>query len=162
MLSTITYRDKTGLKEGQCAVYQRSFTKQATQFYSGLIGDYNPVHSGEGENADSATSSNRGIVQGLYVSSIFSSIFGTLLPGSLYRSQTLKFLQPVHTNQTVIGRVDITTIKNIKGKGVLVACNTAVYTKQDDANLEILLHHPPTNGLNIYGAAELWVPSNIQ
>jgi len=166
LMSTIPYfGNADNLEEGQFAIYHRSFTNHSVQLYSELIGDYNPVHS---PSFDVVSNNNKDdtlcMVQGIYATSIFSSIFGTLIPGSIYRSQTLTFLRPIYTHQSAIGRVDVTDIKQVKRKGVLVTCNTVVYSTTPnisrDSNAEAKLHQQIREGLHIKGTAELWIPSN--
>lgn len=182
LLSTIPYYrgDMSKLKEGQYALYQRLFTNHGIEQYSKLIGDYNPIHFG-GQTIDDASSLSRSsqnhcIVQGIYVASIFSSVFGTLVPRSIYRTQTLNFLRPVYTNRPVIGRVEITSIKRMKGKGNLVTCSTSVCCVNQEENqmdkalsLNASIHEHQEHrlfieqehhDLNIQGTAEVWIPAS--
>jgi acyl dehydratase len=185
LLSTIPYYrgDISKLKEGQYAIYQRSFTNHGIERYSKLIGDFNPIHFG-GQRIDDASSLRRSsqnpcIVQGIYVASIFSSVFGTIVPGSLYRTQTLNFLRPVYANHPVIGRVEITSIKRMKGKGNLVTCNTSVYCVNQEENhmdkalplhpsihkqqeRRLLIEQEQGHDLSIQGTAEVWIPASGQ
>ena len=67
--------------------------------------------------------------------SVFSSIFGTLIPGSIYRSQKISFNLPIFSDEYIIGRVQVVKVKDLR-KGLLVTCDTIVYQKDiDDKNL---------------------------
>lgn len=97
--------------------------------------------------------------------SLFSSIFGTLIPGSVYRSQNLYFQTPVYSDEQVIGLVEVVKVKNIRNRGVNVTCNTNVYK-----NVEQLEGKPPDKFLIairesndvvvcVSGEATVWIPS---
>jgi hypothetical protein len=77
------------------------------------MGDENPLHSPQTcfpesfqvlETAGIITWENnksKVLVHGLMAGSLFSCIFGTLIPGSVYRSQQLAFRLPIFCNQVV-------------------------------------------------------------
>ena len=65
------------------------------------------------------------IVHGILVSSLFSNLFGTSLPGSIYVSQNLNFKRPVLVGAEVTARIVITDVKD-KRKGKLLLCSTDV------------------------------------
>jgi len=67
------------------------------------------------------------IVHGMLTSSLFSAIFGTLIPGSIYRSQKLSFRSPVYCYDSIVGRIDVKRVRNLRRLGgVLVTCDTRV------------------------------------
>jgi 3-hydroxybutyryl-CoA dehydratase len=103
---------------------QRNFTPDDVSNFGILISDNNPIHQ-------PTTGESPQIVHGMLTASIFSSIFGTLIPGSIYRSQTLLFHSPVYADETIIGRVQVTNVKNMKKRGLMVTCNTNVYKNYD-------------------------------
>jgi acyl dehydratase len=117
------------VKVGQYAEISREFTPEEVQRYGMLIGDMNPIHLNTGnENI---------MVHGMLTSSLFSSIFGTLIPGSVYRSQTLLFHSPIYCNESVLGKITVTSVMDRKRLGVLVKCHTTI-EKQFDESKKIL------------------------
>jgi acyl dehydratase len=103
------------------------------------------------------------LVHGMLVASLFTSIFGTLIPGAVYSQQSLHFVKPVYVGHTaelssrtttttttsrsaVTGRVTIQRIRKYgRNKGLIVTCDT-VATNQSDK--ETVLH----------GQATVWLP----
>jgi len=85
-------------------------TEEHIQSFAQISGDFNPIHIDE----DYAKKTNFGkkIAHGLISASFFSGLFGTKLPGigSLYVSQSLKFLRPVYIGDEVIAIVRIKKI----------------------------------------------------
>lgn len=84
------------------------------------------------------------------VASLFSCIFGTLIPGSVYRKQTLSFRAPVFANDVVTGRVQVTKIRSLLrregvggGGGVVLTCDTKVLCEGREC---------------ITGEASVWLP----
>ena len=73
----------------------------------------------------------RSLVHGMYVSSIFSSLFANLAPGCVYVNQTLDFIKPIFVHDTVVGWIDIEKIRNYRRRskdgGIVVQCRTRVY-----------------------------------
>mmetsp|Transcript_672 Transcript_672/g.736 ORF Transcript_672/g.736 Transcript_672/m.736 type:complete len:158 (-) Transcript_672:288-761(-) len=70
------------------------------------------------------------VVHGMLTASLFSAIFGTLIPGSIYRSQKLNFRSLVYCNEPIVGRVYVTKVRNMKGRGALVACDTSILRRR--------------------------------
>lgn len=136
------------------------FTNRQVQQYGLLIGDNNPIHSTvDCQNS----SSSKVIVHGMLSASIFSSIFGTLIPGSIYRSQTISFHSPVYSNEYLIGRVQVTHVKDLRKKGLLVTCDTAVY--QNDLGCETKkVNEGGIEGMLqcVNGSAEVWLPGLLK
>lgn len=160
----------------QYAEIQRIFTQEDVNLFGKLSGDMNPVHflredglssSTDADDGSSSNGSNSNedkkapIVHGILLSSLFSNIFGTLIPGAIYRHQTLKFHHVVHVDELVVGRVVVTKLRQINrrgqkcGSGVLCTCDTSVIkkTKQSNSNgdeEEIITC--------ISGDAQVWLP----
>ena len=162
----------------QYAEIQRIFTQDDVNLFGRLSGDMNPVHfpredgfltsSTDADDSDS-NSKKAPIVHGILLSSLFSNIFGTLIPGAIYRHQTLKFHHVVHVDELVVGKVVVTKLRQINrrgqrsgggsGGGVLCTCDTSVIkkTKQHDKS-----NHE--NGEQeeiitcISGDAQVWLP----
>ena len=143
-------------------VYRKRFIQ-----YGSLIGDLNPIHlEGHGavgrdgrDSSDSAVNIDpnffrrrskdgrpEAIVHGMLVGSLFSSIFGTLIPGSVYRSQRLEFRHAVFANDPIVARVVVLDVRNMKGRGLLVTCDTTIASADDK-----LVKH-------VEGEATVWLP----
>ena len=98
------------------------------------------------------------IVHGMLSASLFSAIFGTLIPGSIYRSQTIQFSAPVYCYEEVVGRVHVTKVRNLRG-GALVHCDTTV-TKRIKQDLNLKCDEEETRC--IFGRAEVWLPGILE
>ncbi len=86
---------------GQHVSLSRTFTDEDVRRFAELTRDTNPLHLDEEFAA--RTRFGRRIAQGMLTASLFSTIMGTLLPGTgaIYRSQTIRFLLPVYVGDTV-------------------------------------------------------------
>ncbi len=101
-----------GIQTGQFTELRRKFSQEDINTFGSLIGDFNPVHfpsthQSKNDESDRQQHDSVEVIQqqhdtrtpilhGILLSSLFSTIFGTLIPGCIYRSQTLKFHQPVY------------------------------------------------------------------
>lgn len=112
----------------------------------------NPIH----QQSNDEPSPKKVIVHGMFSASVFSSIFGTLIPGSLYRSQTLTFNAPVYSDEYVIGRVEVTKVKDLR-KGLLVTCDTSIY-QQIEEDTKIKKDRMEGMTKCVQGVAEVWIP----
>ena len=183
-----------GLKMGQYAQVHRTFTQEDVNLFGRLSGDMNPVHfppsttttlssTTSPTTATAATTSNNDeklpIVHGILLSSLFSNIFGNLIPGAIYRHQSLKFHNAVRVNEDVVGRVVVTKLRQINrkgrgsGGGVLCVCDTSVIKmgvvaqKFDNTTNDGNSNNPNDKGSNeeekeeivcISGDAHVWLP----
>jgi len=181
-----------GLKMSQYAEIRRTFTQEDVNLFGRLSGDMNPVHfpqissqaiNNNGELNPTNTDNRKApIVHGILLSSLFSNIFGNVIPGAIYRHQTLKFHNPVHVNEKVVARVVVTKLRQINrkgrgrnvggGNGVLCTCDTSVIKLgviapqlDDDLQRKGTEHIiDPSNGNNdeemlcITGDAQVWLP----
>jgi acyl dehydratase len=184
-----------GLKMGQYAQVHRTFTQDDVNLFGRLSGDMNPVHfpptttptlqtiyDKESSSSSSTAITNDSskllpIVHGILLSSLFSNIFGNLIPGAIYRHQSLKFHNAVHVNESVVGRVVVTKLRQInrkgRGGGVLCTCDTCVI-KMDVAAAQLFDDETRSNDSNkhdggssnretkeivcISGDAQVWLP----
>ncbi|WP_103600186.1 MaoC family dehydratase [Campylobacter concisus] len=82
--------------------------------FAQISGDSNPIHLDE-EYAKSTRYKKR-IAHGMMSASLFSSIFGTRLPGvgCVYVSQNIRFLKPVYISDLVRVTVKVIGIDQIK------------------------------------------------
>jgi acyl dehydratase len=148
--------DEIDLRVGQYAELHRKYTQDDLNAFGAISGDYNPVHFRS--NVGTIKSRNtlksdwhlqqynvddeqqnpppRSIVHGILLASVFSTIFGTLLPGCVYRSQSFKFHYPVFVDEEIYGRVVVTRLRHINDDGgivgrtgVLCKCDTTIYKK---------------------------------
>jgi acyl dehydratase len=98
------------------------------------------------ENDNSVT---RPLVHGMLVSSLFSSIFAGLVPGSIYINQTLQFATPVFVDDVIVGRVEIEKIRRWRKGGIVVQCDTHVFSRLEKIQL-------------IKGTANVWLPEGYE
>ena len=99
---------------GQQASLQRTFTQDDVAAFAALTGDCNPVHLDEAHAA--GTRFGRRICHGMLVGSLFSTLFGTELPGpgALYLGQALRFKAPVYPGEPVTAHVELTSLREDK------------------------------------------------
>jgi acyl dehydratase len=71
------------------------------------VGDYNPVHSDPAYAA--TTPFKKPIAPGIFTAGLISAVIGTELPGpgAIYLSQSLKFVKPVKSGDTITARAEI-------------------------------------------------------
>ena len=99
---------------GQEATISKTFFFDEVVAFSELSLDRNPIHLDK-EYAKKGIFSDL-IVHGLLTSSLISAVIANKLPGpgSIYLSQSLKFLKPVYHNEEVVAKVKIVDIKHEK------------------------------------------------
>jgi acyl dehydratase len=174
-----------GVAVNQYAEVRRTFTAADVIQFSHLVGDFNPLHSSTvpsdnahiplpmfvnsgfiqrdataGSDSDTTATSMKPLVHGMLSSSLFSCIFGTLIPGSIYRSQVLHFRHPIFAQDAVMGRVQVTNVRPISGRskgGLLVICDTTVVVLDPADEGQ---DNPQKRGkLCIEGHAHVWLPA---
>jgi len=104
MLKGLTIQE---LSLGQSASSTKTITDQDVRLFAQVTGDDNPVHLDE---AYAQTTMFKGrIVHGALVSSLFSKILGTQLPGqgTIYLGQESRFMKPVRLNDTITATVTV-------------------------------------------------------
>lgn len=99
---------------GDAAEFSKTITDEDVRAFADLTGDHNPVHLDE-EYA-SSTRFKRRIAHGMLAASLISSALANKLPGegTVYLSQSLKFVAPVYLGDTVTARVTIMGIREDK------------------------------------------------
>jgi hypothetical protein len=152
---------------------ERTFTAAQVETFGSLVQDRNFLHSAVPWNDDmevmrdsvpiskahvdagliklqeNANSMTRPLVHGMLVSSLFSSIFAGLVPGAIYINQTLQFATPVFVDDAIVGRVEIEKIRKWRKGGVVVQCNTHVFSRLEKIQL-------------IKGTANVWLPEGYE
>ncbi|MFD2740176.1 MaoC family dehydratase [Sulfitobacter aestuarii] len=99
------------------------------EMFAGLSTDHNPVHLDE-EYAAGTMFKGR-IAHGMLTAGLISAVIGEQLPGhgTVYLSQSLKFLAPVRPGDLVYAEVMVTEIDREKNR-VKMACHCAVDGKK--------------------------------
>jgi 3-hydroxybutyryl-CoA dehydratase len=107
------------LQVGDSAETVRTVTVEDVTMFAQATGDFNPVHLDE-EYAKTTMFRTR-IAHGLLSAGIVSAVLAEKLPGpgTVYISQTLKFLAPVRLGDTVTARVEITALDPEKNRATL-------------------------------------------
>lgn len=175
ILSTIPTMGR-GLTVGQYATTTRTYTSEEVDGFGNLIRDFNPLHSSPcidswEEEADkelfelqrsaleaSGLIRGKALVHGMFVSSIFSSIFASIAPGCVYVNQDLDFKAPVFAEDTVVGSIKIAKIRDWTRRkgGVVAECQTRIYKliPSEETNIS----GPSQAELVIKGTANVWLP----
>ncbi len=99
---------------GQHASFRKTFTDEDVRRFIEITGDSNPLHVDDEFAA--RTQFGRRIVHGMLSASLFSTVMGTLLPGTgaIYRSQTIRFLRPVFVGDTVTAHFVVRSVDRAK------------------------------------------------
>jgi acyl dehydratase len=99
---------------GDVAERSKTITDEDVRVFADLTGDHNPVHLDD--QYASATRFKRRVVHGMLTASLISSVLANRLPGegTVYLSQSLKFVAPVYLDDTVTARVTVTEIREDK------------------------------------------------
>lgn len=98
------------LEEGMSAAFGKTITDADILMFAGVSGDTNPVHLNEEFAAGTAFQGR--IAHGMLTASLISTVLGTKLPGPgcIYLNQTLKFVAPVRSGDTVRAEVTIKSV----------------------------------------------------
>lgn len=92
----------------------KTITESDVALFAGLSLDVNPLHLNE-EYAKTTMFKGR-IAHGMIGAGLISAVLGTRLPGmgTIYLSQDLKFLAPVHIGDTITAKVEVTELIDAK------------------------------------------------
>ena len=101
-------------KIGDSASITKTITDEDIQAFADVTGDHNPLHLDDEYAAK--TRFGRRIAHGMLSASLISAVLANELPGagSVYLSQTLKFVKPVFPGDTVTARVTVTAVRDDK------------------------------------------------
>ncbi|MFW9833233.1 MAG: MaoC family dehydratase [Candidatus Thorarchaeota archaeon] len=115
------------LKIGQSAEVTHTITAEDIQTFGDLSGDYNPLHFND-EWAKTTIFGGR-IAHGLLSASFISTVIGMKLPGpgTIYLSQSMKFMRPVRIGDTITARVEVAALNDEKKRVTM----KTVCTNQD-------------------------------
>ncbi len=102
------------LQVGDSAEVSRVITDEDIRAFAELTGDRNPVHLDEEYAA--GTRFGRRIAHGMLGASLISALLANELPGSgtVYLSQSLRFVAPVYPGDTVTARVAVSRVREDK------------------------------------------------
>lgn len=132
-----------GIKVGSFCEVKHTFSQDDVNLFATICGDNNPIHIdplyAEG------TMFKGTIVHGIFVSSLFSTLFGRSINGAIYVSQSMSFKRPVHVGVPVIAKMSIIAIDD-KKKGLLLSCSTQIFIAKEgtlavDGKAEVLAPH---------------------
>lgn len=104
------------LKTGDFAEFSKTVSETDVYLFAGIVGDFNPAHVNEAYAK--GTFFKTRIAHGMLSAGFVSSVIGMQLPGpgTVYISQNLKFLAPVHIGDTITARVEVTEIMAEKNR----------------------------------------------
>ena len=113
------------LEIGMKRMLERKITQNDILLFSKVSGDQNPVHLDE-EYAKQSIFGRR-IAHGMLTASLISTVIAEQLPehGTVYLSQTLKFIRPVLPGHLVTTTVEVTNI-NYSNRRVTLDCKCEV------------------------------------
>ena len=116
------------LEIGMSRMLERKIKQSDILLFSKVSGDTNPVHLDE-EYAQQ-TIFGRRIAHGMLTASLISAVIAEQLPGhgTVYLSQTLKFIRPVLPDQLVTTTVSVTNIE-YSNRRVTLDCKSEVNEK---------------------------------
>jgi 3-hydroxybutyryl-CoA dehydratase len=100
------------LKIGQFFTLTKKFTENDVKMFITLSGDNNPLHYDK--EFCKTTIFKKPICHGMLGASLFSNILGNEIIGSIYISQTLKFLKPIYIDEQVEAIIRIDEFKQEK------------------------------------------------
>ena len=104
---------------GQSAEVVHVVTEDDIRVFGKLSGDHNPLHFDE--NWAKKTMFKGRIAHGILTASFISAAIGMYLPGpgTIYMSQSMRFLGPVRINDTITARVEVATLNDEKERVTL-------------------------------------------
>jgi len=139
---------------GQTAEFAKTVTETDVVLYAGITGDFNPAHVNAVE-AEAGMFGGR-IAHGMLSAGFISTVLAMRLPGpgTIYLSQSLRFVRPVRIGDTVTARVEVaevvapkrrvrlaTTVVNQRGETVIDG-EAMVMLPEPRASPPIPISHP--------------------
>ncbi len=130
---------------GQTSSFTKTVTEKDVETFAEISGDKNPVHLDEAYAKQ--TRFGKRIAHGTLTVGLISAVLGNQLPGhgTVYMSQSIKFLKPVYFDDTVTATVEILSIRSDKG---IIALKTDCTNQHGDkiAEGEAVVFHPEAKG----------------
>jgi acyl dehydratase len=111
------------LRVGETAELTRPITAETIREFVDATGDDNPLHSDAGFAA--TTRFGQVIAPGILTGGLLSAVIGTRLPGpgTVYLSQSFRFLRPVLIGDTITARVEVTELASERNRvGLRTIC----------------------------------------
>ena len=126
-VSDIENRTFDEIRVGDSVSLSRTLTKQDIELFAVMSGDVNPIHVDEAFARDDMFHTI--IAHGMWGGTLISTLLGTELPGpgTIYRSQTLNFRNPVVLGDTVVVTVTVRE-KNAAKRDVILDCRVVNQT----------------------------------
>mmetsp|Transcript_7764 Transcript_7764/g.10156 ORF Transcript_7764/g.10156 Transcript_7764/m.10156 type:complete len:161 (+) Transcript_7764:165-647(+) len=118
------------IQPGQYIIARRQFTKDIVDLFSKVSLDLNPIHMNK-EYAVDVQGFDDTVVHGMLCSSMFSAMFASRLPGSIYRAQSLSFHSPVFVGNTVQAKVEVIQVRKLRHI-FLIKCDTTINLINDE------------------------------
>jgi acyl dehydratase len=120
------------MKVGDQRSYERIISKEEVAKFGELTKDMNDAHFNE--DYAKTTIFKKPIVHGMFIGSLFSKIFGMDYPGegTIYCSQSLKFLKPVYPDTKLLVLVTVKEIINEKNR---VIFRTEIFDENNECML---------------------------
>jgi 3-hydroxybutyryl-CoA dehydratase len=117
------------MKIGDERSYKRVITSDDVLNFGKLTGDMNQAHFDH--EYCKTTIFKKPIVHGMFIGSLFSKLFGMEYPGkgTIYCSQSLKFLKPVYPDQELTIKISVKEIFVEKNKVIFL---TEVFDNNND------------------------------
>ena len=117
------------MKIGDVRSYQRVISKEDVLKFGELTKDMNKAHFDEAYTKQ--TIFKKPIIHGMLLGSLFSKVFGLEYPGegTIYCSQTLKFLKPAYPEEVLNV---VITVKDILLEKNRVFFSTEIFNVQDE------------------------------
>src|SRR5690606_26282581 len=110
------------LAVGDSATLERTLALEDIQLFAVMSGDVNPYHV---DHEFAASNRFQGVIaHGMWGGALISGLLGTSLPGpgTVYRSQSLRFHAPVRVGDRVVVRVEVSAL-DAATRQVRLACS---------------------------------------
>jgi 3-hydroxybutyryl-CoA dehydratase len=118
---------------GATASLSKTISDEDIVKFADVVGDHNPVHLND--DYAKTTRFGRRIAHGMLGAGLISAVIGNHLPGSgtIYLSQTLKFMAPVYPGDTITTKATVTNIREDKG---IITLNTVCFNQHQKNVIE--------------------------
>jgi acyl dehydratase len=128
------------LKKGQKWAINRRFSQEEVLLFARLSGDNNPLH--HDLEFCKTTIFKQPICHGMLGASLFSNLLGNNIKGSIYISQTLKFLRPVYIDEDIQAILIIRDIMPEKRRLALITQVTKIDKNELAIDGEAIIKYP--------------------